>query len=97
MPEGVEREASTFASVHAFGCCFFSVDFSMWPLRVGAGNTHSPSAAARRISSNGRRPRRERDRASRVLGLAKRDVAELVPNVFPPQAETLFRPDSAVD
>lgn len=40
----------TFASVQALGCCFFSEDFSIWPLRVGAGKTHSSSAAARRAS-----------------------------------------------
>ena len=37
---------------YAFGCCFFSVDFSMCPLLVGAGKTHSPLATARRISMN---------------------------------------------
>jgi hypothetical protein len=38
--------------LHAIECCFFKLDFSMWPLRVFAGKTHSiERAAARRIST----------------------------------------------
>ena len=35
---------STLAATKAFLCCFFSVDFSMWPVAVGAGKIHSDSA-----------------------------------------------------
>ncbi len=68
----------------------------MCPLRVGAGKTHSVSASAPRVQ-NGRRPLRQRDRAPCVFGLAKRDVDGPVPNVFPPQAEALFRPQAEID
>ncbi len=80
----------TFARVHAFGCCFFSEDFSTWPLRVGAGNTHSPSATARLIS-----------RMAAVLcdsGIVRRgfsvlpkDVNSAVLDVFPPLANRVSR------
>src|ERR1035437_3334098 len=39
----------TFANWPAFRCCFFKLDFSICPLRVGAGKTHAPVAAARRL------------------------------------------------
>lgn len=41
---------------------------------------------------DGRRPLCQRDRAPCVLGFAERDVNRAVLNVFPPQAEALFRP-----
>jgi hypothetical protein len=50
MAEGVELELRDLRRCTRLRCCFFSEDFSMWPLPVGAGNTHSSSAAARRIS-----------------------------------------------
>lgn len=38
------------ALVYAFACGFFSVDFSIWPLLVGAGKTQSDVAVSWRAS-----------------------------------------------
>ena len=35
--------ASTSAKRHAFACCFFSVDFSIWPIQVCAGKPRALS------------------------------------------------------
>src|SRR3954447_7941850 len=38
---------SSLARAIALRCCFRRLDFSMWPVRVGAGNTHSSECAPR--------------------------------------------------
>jgi hypothetical protein len=40
------------ASATALWCCVLRLDFSMWPLRVAAGNTHPSNSVPRLIESN---------------------------------------------
>ena len=47
VPECVECELN-LPILHALLCCFLSVDFSIRPLHVGAGNTHLPFTCTRR-------------------------------------------------
>jgi hypothetical protein len=43
---------SSLARAVALRCCFLRLDFSICPLRVGAGKTHSPECVPRRIESS---------------------------------------------
>ncbi len=63
---------ATFAGAHPRGCGFFSVDFSMCPLLVSAGNTHSLLARPRPMSNSA---------AVRLLSGRTRRVLEVLPQV----------------
>jgi hypothetical protein len=88
-------KGSILARATALWCCFLRLDFSMWPLRVGAGNPH-PSASVRRRMEQGGSTLRQRNASARVLGLPKRDVESTVPHVLPAESEGFFRPQCAV-
>ena len=97
VPEGVEREICDLRQRTGLGMLL--LQGGLLDVAAPGRRREHPLAFRRRTPrfQDGHRPLRQRDRAPCVFGLTKRNVDRTVPNVFPPKAEALFRPETAID
>jgi hypothetical protein len=96
--EGVQGEAQYLANLHAFGCCFFKLDFFDMP--APGRRRKDPFTFGHRAPHlhNPKHPLRSRESAVAIRAPGPYESQRRRPgNCLPSQSEALLRPKSAVN